>query len=115
MSSDNAWETVSYDGLSVRLRTGTVERRAMLGKHQGADAMTTDEARTVIEKPHIIQESTTEPRRSYYRYQAEVGKPPYMRTTVAIQHDDNADVISWGRQRSLPKHETPIMVNWRLG
>ena len=76
--------------------------------------MTTDEARITVETPHVIQRSVTDgDRESYYRFEAEAGKPPYKRVTVVVESEDRAFAISWGRQGRLPSHEVPVKVYMR--
>ena len=107
------WSTTDPQGRTVSLLTVTYEARERARKHPGADHMTPEEARLTVEEPHIIQESMANAtRRSYYRYQEEVGKPPYMRTTVATDVPEGVDgdavAISWGRQGSTSRSEQPV-------
>lgn len=111
MPNDTAWETTDPRGRKVTLSQSMVSRRERLGKHVDASHMTTDEARFTVENPHVIQQSTTdEDRESYYRYEEEIGKPPYERVTVVVESEMSAFVISWGRQGKLPAHERPVKI-----
>lgn len=115
MPSDGlTWDTTDPNGRRVYLRDDTVDLREGLGKHADASHMTTEEAQLTVENPHIIQQSVTDDdRESYYRYEEEVGRPPYKRVTVVVESKESAFAISWGRQGKLPKHEVPIWVKKR--
>ena len=64
--------------------------------------MSTDEAKEVVESPHFIQESSSDPSRQvYYQYREEYGKPPYKRTVVAFEDDRSGVAISWSRYSKM--------------
>lgn len=112
-TSEPMWSTTDPRGRKVSLLAVTYEARERAKKHPGADHMTPEDARLTVEEPHIIQESVAmTSRRSYYRYQEEIGKPPYMRTTVSTDVPEGVDAdaiaISWGRQGSISRSETPV-------
>lgn len=106
MPSDEVlWATTDPRGRTVTLSKDMADRRERMGKHADASHMTIDEARLIVEEPHFIQQSATdEDRESYFRFEKEVGKPPYKRVTTVVESENESFAISWGRQGRLPSH-----------
>ncbi len=105
-SSGIEWTTTDPNGKVVVLFTSTIEARNRAGKHPGPDKLAPEDAKRVITSPHIIQESSSDSnRQTYYRYEREVGKPPYLRTTVSFDVPETAEydavTISYSRQSKL--------------
>ena len=98
----NLWTVVDPLKRRVVLPARIAEARERTGKHTGPDAMSTDEAKEVVETPHFIQESSSNPSRQvYYQYREEFGKPPYKRTVVAFGDDGDGTAISWSRYSEM--------------
>ena len=114
LSDEVLWETTDPRGRKVSLSKGMAERRERMGKHADASHMTVEDAKITVEEPHIIQRSSTDSdRESYYRFEMEVGKPPYKRVTTVVKSEDESFAISWGRQGGLPAHESVVWMHAR--
>lgn len=104
-SNQEVWSTEDPRGYRVRLYQSTVDARERMAKHVGPDAMTVDEAREVVEQPHVIQVSSSDPHREvYYVYEQERGKPPYKRMVVAFEDTETSRegaAISWSRYSKM--------------
>lgn len=113
------WTTTDPRGNVVVLFKSTIQARDAMGKHQGPDRLSPEDAKRVVTTPHMIQESSSDStRQTYYRYEQEVGKPPYLRATVSFDVPETAEydavTISYSRY-SEPATGNMVYMDVRKG
>lgn len=92
-------------GLRIVLRGAVANKRDAEKKHLGPDNLSPEDAMDVVENPHVIQQSATvQTREIYYRYEEELGRPPYKRAVIdreCIDPQYDGECISWSRYKGM--------------
>lgn len=109
LSNDIIWTGVDPLGHTVHDLESV--HKARIGKHEGADNLTSEEMHECIVTPSEIHRSSqNETRCNYYLYDPQPHKPPYRRVTVSFNDSalkPDGVAISWSRYGKMVSG-TPI-------